>query len=83
LSPGEKPPLLGLRERKKAKTRAAIQHEQGYDETKIEQISAAVEISDSTIYRYFPTKEDLVLWDEFDPLLIEAFKEQPPGLTPL
>lgn len=75
MSPGEKPLLPGLRERKKAKTRAAIQHEalrlfreQGYDETKIEQIAAAVEVSESTIYRYFPTKEDLVLWDEFDPL---------------
>jgi AcrR family transcriptional regulator len=80
----------GLRERKKAKTRAAIQQHalrlfrvQGYDETTIEQIAEAAEVSESTFFRYFPTKEDVVLWDEFDPLLIEAFRAQPPDLTPI
>ena len=81
---------LGLRERKKARTRAAIQHEalrlfreQGYEATTIEQIAEAAEVSESTFYRYFPTKEGVVLWDEFDPLLIDAFKRQPPELTPI
>jgi AcrR family transcriptional regulator len=89
MSQGEKP-RLGLRERKKAKTRAAIQHEalrlfreQGYEETTIEQIADAAEVSQSTFYRYFPTKEDVVLWDEFDELLIEAFERQPSQLTPI
>jgi AcrR family transcriptional regulator len=86
---GEQPPL-GLRERKKAKTRAAIQEtalrlfrEQGYDATTVEQICEAAEVSESTFFRYFPTKADVVLWDEFDPLLVQAFKDQPAALSPI
>jgi AcrR family transcriptional regulator len=85
-----KPPKLGLRERKKIKTREAIQQqalrlfrEQGYYETTIEQIAEAAEISPSTFFRYFPTKEALLLEDDYDPLLIEAFRKQPPDLSPL
>ena len=81
-------PKLGLRERKKIKTRETIQQhairlfrEQGYSETTIEQIAEAAEISPSTFFRYFPTKEALVLDDDYDPLLIQAFREQPPGLS--
>jgi AcrR family transcriptional regulator len=80
----------GLRERKKAKTRAAIRREamrlfreQGYDETTVEEIAEAAEVSPSTFFRYYPTKEDVVLQDEFDEPLIEAFRAQPPELTPL
>jgi AcrR family transcriptional regulator len=80
----------GLRERKKAKTRAAIRREamrlfreQGYDETTVEQIAEAAEVSPSTFFRYYPTKEEVVLQDEFDEPLIEAFRAQPPELTPL
>jgi AcrR family transcriptional regulator len=77
----------GLRERKKAKTRAAIQHEalrmfraRGYEATTVEQIAEAVEISPSTFFRYFPAKEDLVLSDDYDPLIIEALHAQPASL---
>jgi AcrR family transcriptional regulator len=80
----------GLRERKKAKTRAAIRREamrlfreQGSDETTVEEIAEAAEVSPSTFFRYYPTKEDVVLQDEFDEPLIEAFRAQPPELTPL
>lgn len=83
-------PPLGLRERKKAQTRAAIQthalrliREQGYDATTIEQIINAAEVSESTFFRYFPTKEDVVLQDDFDPLIIQAFKSQPPEVPPI
>lgn len=81
---------IGLRERKKAKTRATIQQnalrlfrEQGYRETTIEQIADRSEVSPSTLFRYFPTKESLVLEDDFDRLLADAIRAQPAELTPI
>lgn len=35
-------------------------------------------MSESTFFRYFPTKEDVVLWDDFDPRIVEAFLARPP-----
>lgn len=74
----------GLRERKKQKTRDSIQRtalrlfeKQGYEETTIEQIAAAAEISPSTFFNYFPTKEDVVLYDAYDPMAIRMFLERP------
>jgi AcrR family transcriptional regulator len=80
----------GLRERKKARTRASLREhalrlfrEQGYEKTTVEQIAAAAEVSPSTFFRYFPTKEDLVLQDDMDTRVLEAFDRQPPELAPL
>jgi AcrR family transcriptional regulator len=80
----------GLRERKKARTRASLREhalrlfrEQGYQATTVEQIAAAAEVSPSTFFRYFPTKEDLVLQDDMDTRLMAAFEQQPPGLGPI
>ena len=74
----------GLRERKKQRTREAIQREamrlfqeQGYEATTIEQIAEAVEISPSTFFNYFPTKEDVVFYDPYDPLIISALLAGP------
>jgi AcrR family transcriptional regulator len=81
---------LGLRERKKLKTRRAIQEHalrlflaEGYDATTVEQISAAAEVSPSTFFRYFPTKEDVVITDEYDPLIAESLRRQPAELSPV
>ncbi|MGI5154557.1 TetR family transcriptional regulator [Microbispora sp. CA-102843] len=82
--------VTSLRERKKAKTRRTIQEEalrlftqQGYEATTIEQIAEAAEVSPSTFFRYFPTKEDVVTQDDYDPILMEMIKAQPPDLPPL
>src|SRR5260370_34483373 len=76
----------GLRERKKLKTKEAIKREavrvfgaQGYAETTIEQIAAAAEISPSTFFNYFPTKEDVVLFDRYDPMIFSMMSSIPPS----
>ncbi|HEY4915056.1 MAG TPA: TetR family transcriptional regulator [Candidatus Dormibacteraeota bacterium] len=78
-------PVAGsLRERKKLKTRESIQREamrliqkQGYDKTTIEQIAAAVDVSPSTFFNYFPSKEDVVLYDAYDPMIGKLLLERP------
>ncbi|TCJ94488.1 TetR family transcriptional regulator [Nocardia alba] len=82
-------PEMSLRERKKERTRRRIRveafalfREQGYNATTIEQIAAAADVSPSTFFRYFPTKEQLVVADDLDALLYEAIAAQPRGLHP-
>jgi AcrR family transcriptional regulator len=88
--PADPGPAGSLRERKKARTRHAIQahalalfRHQGYEATTVEQIIERAEVSESTFYRYFPTKASVVLEDGYDPLLAAAFRAQPAGLTSL
>ncbi|HZE33444.1 MAG TPA: TetR family transcriptional regulator [Actinoallomurus sp.] len=52
--------------------------EQGYDATTVEQITEAAEVSPSTFFRYYPTKEDTVLSDEYDSLIVDTLRAQPP-----
>lgn len=79
---------LSLRERKKLRTHLAIQRhalrlfrKQGFEATTIEQIVAAAEVSTTTFFRYFRSKEDVVLHDALDPLFMAAFEAQPPELS--
>jgi len=88
--PVEPEVVLGLRERKKLRTRATIREqamrlfaEKGYGETTIEQIAEAAEVSPSTLFRYFPSKEHLALTDDLDPIMIRSFKHQPAELPVL
>jgi AcrR family transcriptional regulator len=87
-TPTSSPPL-GLRERKKIKTRQAIRREafrlieeNGYAATTVEQIAEAAEVSPSTFFRYFPAKEAVLLADDLDPAILDALAAQPPELSP-
>ncbi|UNO43864.1 TetR/AcrR family transcriptional regulator [Streptomyces sp. MST-110588] len=79
-------PKIGLRERKKIQTRKAIRRaayrlfkEQGYEATPVDQIAEAADVSPSTVFRYFPTKEDIVLTDEYDQVLEDGLRARPAG----
>jgi AcrR family transcriptional regulator len=83
VTPADRPPL-GLRERKKIKTRQAIRaatyaliEEQGYDAATIERIADRAEVSPSTVFRYFPAKEDIVVTDEWNPVILAELRARP------
>jgi AcrR family transcriptional regulator len=82
----------GLRTRKKERTRRAISEvaiamflEHGFDRVGVAEIAAAAEVSKPTLFRYFPSKEDLVL-DRIADHRGEAaavVRARPAGRTPL
>jgi AcrR family transcriptional regulator len=74
----------GLRERKRTRTRLMIQAEamrlfaeKGYENTTVDEIAYAAAISPRTFFRYFPTKEDVVTWDEYDPISPDLIGARP------
>jgi AcrR family transcriptional regulator len=78
------------RARKKAATKHAIQEqalrlfvEKGYDATTVDEIAAAAGVSHMTFFRYFPRKDDVVEYDEYDPLIEELIVSRPPDEPPL
>ena len=88
LGDGGSPPDGGLRERSKARRRAAIIRaalelfaERGYDGTTIADIAAAADVAPRTVAMYFPSKQDIPMYrfsksvDE----LTGALRERPPG----
>lgn len=84
---GSGEPAAGLRERKRARTRETIRRSalalfdaQGYAATTVAQIVDAADVSESTFFRYFPTKQDVVLSDELDLPFDAALRSQPKHL---
>jgi AcrR family transcriptional regulator len=78
----------GLRERKKQQTRELIAEtarrlfvERGFDDVKVAEVAREADVSEKTVFNYFPTKEDLFYWrlEEFESELLEAIRERTPG----
>ncbi|WP_437990221.1 acyl-CoA-like ligand-binding transcription factor [Sorangium sp. So ce145] len=82
----------GLRERKKERTRAQIIEtaielflKNGYEQTTLDDVLGVVEVSRRTFFRYFESKEDLVIaWmDQFIEAAREAVRARPRSEPPV
>jgi AcrR family transcriptional regulator len=82
------PAELGLRERKKRHTRQLIfdtAHrlfgERGFESVTVAEIARAADVSEVTVFNYFPTKEDLFFgaMQFFEEQLIEAVRSRARG----
>ncbi len=80
----------GLRERKKRERRKAISDiamglfaQRGYDAVTVAEIARAADVSEQTVFNYFPAKEDLV-FDEEEQMreaLVAAIRDRPAGTS--
>src|SRR5215472_3785473 len=79
---------LGLRERKKQRTRQLIAEtarqlfvEDGFDKVSVAGVARAAEVSEATVFNYFPTKEDLVFqgMEAFEDELLATVRDRPAG----
>jgi AcrR family transcriptional regulator len=77
-----------LRERKKEQTRRLIAEtarrlfaERGFEEVTVAEVARAADVSQATIFNYFPTKEDLFYsgLEAFEESLLAAIRERGPG----
>ncbi|MFI8522223.1 TetR/AcrR family transcriptional regulator [Streptomyces sp. NPDC085481] len=84
--------VSGLRELKKERTRRTLSEtaielflEKGFDAVSVAEIAAAAEVSKPTLFRYFPTKEDLVLYrfSDHEEEAAEVVAGRPAGTSPL
>ncbi|MFE2009144.1 TetR/AcrR family transcriptional regulator [Streptomyces sp. NPDC059491] len=84
--------LTGLRARKRQRTRDAIGDaavslflEHGFDGVSVSDIAAAAEVSKPTLFRYFPTKEDLVLhrFADHQGESARVVRDRTPGTEPM
>src|ERR687888_2187364 len=78
----------GLRERKKERTRQTIAEtarrlfaERGFEAVTVAEVARAADVSEGTVFNYFPSKEDLFYsqMESFEAALIEAVRNRPPG----
>jgi AcrR family transcriptional regulator len=83
---------VGLRERKKEQTRRLIAEiarrrfaERGFEAVTVAEIAREAEVSEKTVFNYFPTKEDLVYWqlESFEQELLATIRERPAGESAL
>jgi AcrR family transcriptional regulator len=81
---------LGLRERKKQRTRRLLSEtarrlfsERGFEQVSIAEIAREAEVSEQTVFNYFPSKEDLVYsgLEAFEEQLLSAIRDRPVGWT--
>ncbi len=56
---------------------------QGFEATTVGQIAAAAQVTPMTFFRYFPTKESVLLEDPYDPIIAASVAAQPRTLAPL
>src|SRR5947209_10894477 len=79
---------LGLRERKKQRSRELIAAtarelfiERGFEAVPVTEIARAAEVSEATVFNYFPTKEDLLYsrLEAFEEELLSAIRERHAG----
>ena len=80
--------MTGLRERKKQQTREQIAEaarrlfaERGFEKVRVAEVARAADVSEQTVFNYFPTKEDLVYWrlGSFEDELLATIRDRPPG----
>src|SRR5262249_13862882 len=80
----------GLRERKKAQTRQLLTDtarrlfaERGFENVSVSEIARVADVSEATVFNYFPTKEDLVYsgLEQFENALLTAVGDRPAGET--
>jgi AcrR family transcriptional regulator len=83
VGPTANDPGLGVRERRRLEVMRRVQaraldlfERRGFEEVTIEEIAAGSDVSPPTVYRHFGTKEGLVLWDEYDPMLFAAVADR-------
>ena len=65
--------------------RAALElfDERGYDSTTAAAIAERAGVTEMTFFRYFPSKDSVLLADPYDPLIADAIARQPLHISPI